>query len=113
MNDTQRFQFAGEPEKCILCGAVMKKRRYPSMHLTTVICPNYGKAYRDSSIGIFTGTGAQHESYRMFDRDPELPEIFRPIRVGGMGPFERNAFYTTVIFLALVAIVAAAMSLLK
>lgn len=111
MNDKQRFQFAGEPERCILCGATLNVRTYQRLGLTSIICPNYGKNYRAPYAGVFTGTGAQHEHYRFLETDPGLPDIWRPLKVGNMSPMERSTLYTTVIFLAVFAAVALLMLL--
>lgn len=112
MNDKQRYQFAGEPQRCILCGAELKHSYYKRLGLIIWICPNYGKSHRAPYAGVFTGTGAQHEHYRFLDSDPGLPELWRPLRVGHMGPTGRSVLYTTIIFLGLFAVVALLASLL-
>lgn len=108
-----RWEFAGEPQKCIKCGGELAKHYYPGMHLTRVMCKNYGKAIADNAFmpfsalkfGEYTGSGIGHEMYVWHDGDQGLPPALS-YSVGDMGPVGRGALYTTALILMLVIVVA-------
>ena len=106
MNDLQRFQFAGQPTRCIKCGAELRRNYYPGLHRTRVICVNYGQPYggkmpfAPSGFGEYSGSGVGHELYVWHDGDEGLP-AFLSYSVGDSGPGVRAAIYTSGITLVL------------
>ena len=113
MNDRQKYQFAGEPERCIVCGAELKTSDVatsaPGIRRFRVWCPNYGQATSSSSppfslqkLGDYTGGGFGHEWYSWLSDDPGLAP-FLSYSVGDAEPTARAVLYSTIIFVALLA----------
>ena len=119
MNDRQRWEFAGRPERCIKCGATLctsdVATSAPGIRRCRAWCPNYGKAVSSSllpfSLGIYSGSGEGHEWYSWFTDDPGLPPFLQPLTVGPAGPYERAAIYATVVLVILVGVTALVASL--
>ena len=115
MNDRQRYEFAGHPERCIKCGAKFKTSNVATstrgVWRNRVWCPNYGKAtsasflpFSQMKIGEYSGSGFGHEWYDWFSDEPSLPGFLQPLRVGDASPYLRSAIYATIVFMALIAI---------
>ena len=100
MNDRQKYQFAGEPERCIVCGEKLKHTishpvfRGAVLIKHQVICPQYGHTSGP--------VPSLHECYIFFEDDPGLAP-FLSYSVGNAGPTTRAVLYTTVVFLMLLA----------
>ena len=99
------------PQRCIKCGAELKRNYYPGLHRTRVMCVNYGQPYGGKipfaapGFGEYTGSGIGHELYVWHDGDEGLP-AFLSYSVGGAGPGMRAAVYSTAIAAALFAVMA-------
>ena len=90
MNDRQRFEFAGRPERCLACGSIM--RVFETKTMTQIVCPQYHG-------------GPPHEFYRFNNDEPGLGSPALLWSVGGAAPAKRMAIYSTIAFGVILAIV--------
>ena len=91
MNDRQRFEFAGAPERCLACGSILKV--FETAKTMQIVCPQYG------------GAMSLHEFYRFAKDEPGLGSPALLWSVGGAAPAKRMAIYSTIAFGVILAIV--------
>ena len=116
-NDRMRFEFAGRPERCVVCGSFLKHTVSHPVSTVTIkgqtvrvarekhqyICPHYGNPAplsRFSSLALPMlnfDTPPLHECYIFFADDPGLAP-FLSYSVGAGSPTARAVLYTTVAF---------------